>query len=716
MRHFVRQFHKRIIACLLPVLLLAMLVLPVSAASQVTTSAGTNEVPYESYSYWEGLGGAAKTSAYTKPVYAVKTVINADLLGLPLLGQIGDICSDGKGNVYLLDSGSSKIYITDSAYQLKGVVDRIQYNGEELSIEGASGLFVKDGLIYVADTKGERVLVMDAQGNVSSCLTVPQSRLIPDDFNYRPQKVAVDSKNYTYVSCDGSYYGALVYSPELEFLGFYGANTVPATVGDVLKNLMDRLFSNDIKRGASVLSLPYQFVDMVVGPNDFIYTATGRQTEGQIMTGQVSVMNPGGKNILSGSDSYNFADTEVGRYNLRPQTESIVGIDVDADGFFYIVDATYGRVFWYDEECSLLGVFGGSMGTGVQQGTTRLANAVVINGTDVLVSDGTKNVVNVFSITAYGQLVRDAQLMTLQDDYEDAVVLWHQVLDQDQNSQLAYSGLAKGYYAIGDNTRAAEYARLGADKDTYSSAFEKLRTAFLEQNFALVFIGALVLIGGLTAFLILKKKKQFKLIRNEKVQVMLGAVPHPFESFRLVKEKQKGSLVLAFLMLALFYIVSAVKDIASGFAFNNFNASSYNSFYVFLSTVGLVTLWTVSNWLVSVLLGGIGKIKEIFIVTCYSLIPLIFVYALDILLTYMVTPDEYVFVQLLKTVCLLYAGFMLIVGIMKVHDFEFGRFLGTTALTLISMVIILFLLFLIILLAQQVFSWVMTLYVEIRYR
>ena len=53
---------------------------------------------------------------------------------------------------------------------------------------------------------------------------------------------------------------------------------------------------------------------------------------------------------------------------------------------------------------------------------------------------------------------------------------------------------------------------------------------------------------------------------------------------------------------------------------------------------------------------------------------------------------------------------------MKVHDFGFGRFLGTTVLTLLSMLIIVFLMFLIILLAQQVVSWLMTLYIEIRYR
>ena len=37
---------------LIPALLLSMCVLPVAASTHFTSSAGTAEVPYESYTYW----------------------------------------------------------------------------------------------------------------------------------------------------------------------------------------------------------------------------------------------------------------------------------------------------------------------------------------------------------------------------------------------------------------------------------------------------------------------------------------------------------------------------------------------------------------------------------------------------------------------------------------------------------------------------------------
>ncbi len=719
---------------LIPALLLSMCVLPVAASTHFTSSAGTAEVPYESYTYWEDYGAGQKVAVYNKPSYVTSTAITAESIGVDLFEGLMDIVADEKDYLYILDTNGDVVILNDK-YELVKKIDTFTYygesvtieasegtyvvnNGDKLQISAATGIFVKNNTIYIADPKGERVIVSDYDGNVDYLLTRPVSHLIPSDFLYMPQKIAVDSKDYTYVSCDGSYYGALVYSPEMEFLGFYGANTVANSVLDVLSNIITRLFQNDEKRAASMLSLPYQFIDMVVGPDDFIYTATGK-TGSKTSSGQVSVMNPGGKNILK-KESYNFSDTSYAPYNKIPSQSNVVSIAVDDEGFFYIVDAAYGRAFVYDKECNLVTVFGGALGANAgitqQNGITRVPRTIEVKGTDVLVCDGFKNQIHVYELTEYGALLREAQVMTLKDEFEESLAMWDEVLRQDQNCQLAYRGLAKAYYTLGDNEAAAEYARLGVDRETYSSAFLKIRTAWLEQYFVYLFIGIILLAVGLFVFLHFKKKRGWKLIKRERVAVMFDSVMHPVEAFRLVKEKKMGSVTLAGILLILFYILSAVQDIGKGFAFNYFNSAEYNSLYVLLSTVGLVLLWVVANWLVSVLLGGIGRIKEIFVVTCYSLQPLILSSVISLVLTHVLTPDEFVFVELLQTFFLLYAAFMLIIGIMKVHDFEFGRFLLTTVLTIIGMLIIVFLAFLFIMLAQQVFSWLATLYIEIRYR
>ncbi len=692
------------------ILLVSVFATNVFASTFKTASAETEETPFETYTYWEGLGSKTKTKAYCKPMYEPETVIDSTSLGTALFGSVDDICSSD-GYTYILDSTSSKVYVLDGDYNLKTEINNIFYNEETLSIVGASGIFVKDEKIYIADTKNARILVIDESGNVLHYLTLPESKLIPSDFKYSPQKIAVDSRDYLYISSDGSYYGALVYSPTMEFLGFYGANTVAVSVGDAIKNFINKIFTTDEKRAASVRSLPYQFTDFVVGPNDFVYTVTsvsGTETP----TGQVKRLNPGGKDVL-GKEDYNFADES----NRLFQAQSLKAIDVDKDGFFYVLESgVYNRIFWYDEESNLICVFGGSSGSQGQKGTVSLGGAITVNGTDVIVSDPVNKSVTVYSITNYGKIVRTTQLDTLSDDFEETVEGWNEVIKVDVNNQLAYRGLAKAYYTMSDYSNAIKYSKLGADRETYANAFVKLRTAFLEKWFTLGVLGIAVIVAIIVWLLYLKKKNEVILVKNEKVKNMFSSIFHPFESFRLVKEKNMGSVVAATVLLALFYIVTAVSDVASGYAFNRFDASSYNSFFVLLRTVALVLLFVISNWLVCVLMGGIGKLKEIYIVTCYSLIPTIVATAVGIALSHMLSPDEFVFVTIFQTICTAYTFIILAVGIMKIHDFEFPKFLGTTAVTVIAMLIIVFLIFLVFMLAQQVYGWIGTVFTEIKYR
>jgi len=709
------MIRKNILKKFASITIAAMLIFSVFATSVFadsyrTATPSTEEVPFETYTYWEGLGNSSKTKAYCKPMYEPKLIIDSSFLGTELFGGVDDICS-ADGYTYILDGKSSKIYVLDENYKLKTEINKILYKGEELSFVGASGIFVKGEKIFIADSKNARILVIDTKGNVTDYLTLPESKLIPKDFKYSPQKIAVDSRDYLYISSDGSYYGALVYSPTMEFLGFYGANNVAVSVGDAIKNFISKIFSTDAKKAASVRALPYQFTDFVVGPNDFIYTVTS--TSGtETPQGQVKRLNPGGKDVL-GKEDYNFADES----NRLSKPESLKAIDVDKDGFFYVLESgSSNRIFWYDKESNLICVFGGSKGLQGQIGNVSLGGAIAINGTDIIVSDPVSLNATVYSITEYGNLVRTTQLNTLNDDFEDTIEDWNKVIKADVNNQLAYMGLAKAYYTVGDYDKAIEYSKLGADRETYADSFVKIRTAFLEEWFTLIFLGIAVILVAVIWLLKLKKKKEVILIKNEKVKNMLSSVFHPFESFRLVKEKNMGSCILATILLALFYAVTAISDVASGYAFNRFDASTYNSFFVLLRTVALVLLFVISNWLVCVLMGGIGKLKEIYIVTCYSLIPTIVSTVAGIILSHMLSPDEFVFVTIFQAICLAYTFIILAVGIMKIHDFEFGKFVGTTVVTVLAMLIIVFLIFLVFMLAQQVYGWIGTIFTEMKYR
>lgn len=665
----------------------------------------SNQSPYESYTYWLDAKSNDKQAALCKPMYKVSCVIDGASAGMAPFTSVDDICTDKNNNTYVLNGTDSQVLVFDKNYKYVEKITSFFYNGEELKFKGAQGIIVNENKIYVADTLNARVIVSDLHGNVEQILTLPDSRLIPDGFDYKPIKVAVDSTNTVYVASDGSFYGAIVYSPENEFMGFYGANTVPASLSSVMKTLFDKVFSNDIKRGSTVLSLPYQMNDLVVGPDDFIYTASTGNSSGY-SKGQVHVLSPGGSDII-GKDGFNFADKKVTNYNQKSQFQSIGSIDVDNEGFFYILDFKYGRVFWYDKNCNLMSVFGGSVGNGVQKGTFINPVAVAINGNDILVADNAGKSFTVFSMTEYGALVRKAQLKTLNGDFNSVEAEWKKISRLDANNQLAYAGLAKIELSKKNYNAAMKYSKLANDREIYAKAFEGARSQFALKWFGLLFAVVILLIVLIVWFLRYKKKKNIRIIKNEKLLIMTGSVFHPFRSFGAVKEKDMSSPVIATVILILFYVVTAISDVSFGFAYNSFDVNTYNSFYMFLRTIGLIFLWVISNWLVCVLLGGIGKLKEIYTVACYSMIPIIVSTLVGIILSHILVPDEFVFVTLFSSACSIYSFFLIAVGTMKVHDYGFGKFIGTTVLSVASMMIILFLIFLIFLLAQQVWAWIL---------
>lgn len=675
-------------------------------AGAITVSAAA---PTESYTYWTNVGEKRK-DIYGKTMYDVETVINVAELGIQKFTEIKSMCTDDDNNLYVLDS-NSRIVILDSNYNL--VSDLGLIDGT-ISYQNAKGIYYDDGVIYVCNTEGANIYMINTAGELLDTITLPESNLIPDDFTFKPTQITRDDHGYMYVVSEGCYYGALLYAPDRSFLGFYGANTVSASLSSVLTNISNRLFPNAEKHANSVKKLPYSFVDITIDDEGFIYTCNGyTELSTSERNAQIRRLSPGaGTNILNAK--VNFTDTDilwVGNFFKQ----DICDIDVDSDGFIYALESKYGKVFIYDSDCHVLTVFGGGMGEADQVGAFSNANALVItnDGDNILVSDTSTNFITVFGVNDYGKQVRTLDAFTIDGEYDQIKEGWEDVLKQDANSQVAYSGLANAYLEEEDYDTALYYAKLGYDRDTYAVAFEYVRKDFISENFTWIFAIVVVLVIGIIAFMFITNKKKFVFIKNKSLNLMLTTMVHPSNNFTDIKEKQLGSVPLCILLIVLYYVVTVLKTLAGGFLFTKFDPTSFNSILVLVRSVGLVVLWIAANWLVCTLLGGKGKLKEITVVTCYSLQPLILEGVLYIILSNIMLPDEAGFLSILSVIAIIYAGLMLIMGMLKIHDYSMGKFLWTTLLTVLGMAIIVFLIIMLIILIQQFGAFIITLISEI---
>ena len=670
------------------------------------------EVPYESYTYWSDVGEQDK-AVYNRPMYSADFVIDASYLGVEEFSKINDITFDEKGNLYILDN-ESRIVVLDKDYKVIREIGLI--NGTESYLDSKGLYIAKDGTIYICDTEGRRILHINNKGKLIDKITLPESNLIPDDFDFRPTNIAIDEYGYTYILSDGSYYGALLFDVDMEFLGFYGANTVSATLGNVFSNIKNRILPNNAKKGNSTKRLPYCFVDLTIDDEGFIYTSTGYTDDER--KGQVRKLGPGIGNNILGSDEISFVDTKVNTsYNKGAVSkQDIFDIEVDDNGFVYGLESAFGKVFVYDSSCRILSVFGGGMGFGNQVGTFVTVSALEIqnNGDYVLVADSATNKITVFKITEFGKTIKNLIGLTLDGDYEGAKEGWEEVLRSNSNNQFAYIGLAKAAYSEGNYKEALSLSKQAYDKELYSQAYEQLRKEWLHKN--ITWIIFLVLLPIVVIAFIIKKFGRKTGIKNEKTKVMLNSLFHPVDSFVKIKQKNLSSVKFSIIILALYYVSVATQSLFGSFMFVSKDAGSFNSVLLLLRTVGLVVLWTVANWAVCSLFGGIGKMKEIFTIVCYSLIPMIISNFLYTILTHVFIPDEVAFISTIMTAITIYSLIMIIIGTIIIHDFSFGKFVGTSLLTILAMAIILFIVVLIIVLVQQLIAFGATIYNEIIFR
>ena len=705
--------NKKIIKRFSAIFVAALMLLP-SAFQTFAETAVNDEVPYHSYSYWQD--GYENTLVQNKAMFKVKEVITAKSLGIDNFTQLSDMCIGPDGYIYMIDSDAADVTIISNEHKVINRINTFNYNGEELTLTKPRGVFVsKTNELYVCDTEGARILVCDIYGNVDRILTVPDSSLLPEGFLYRPLKVAVDNKGYTYVLSDGSYYGAVFYNPSGEFVGFYGANSVENSIVTVFKNLWNKLTMTNEKRAGSIKSLPYQFTDLYIDNGGFVYTATGIINSGS-KKDTLRRLSPSGTNILK-SNGVSFG--EVGstiKSDGSSIEQDISGLCVDDDNFIYAYDRALGNIYVYDNNCNFINAFGGGVGKGTQAGVFQLPCAIDLYEENLYLCDANSLSITVFEPTEYGKLVKQAQKYTLDGDYDAADELWQEILAIDKNCRYAYIGLGKLALANKDYKAAVEYAKNGLDRDIYAQAYEQLRSEWLNKNFSWIFVAVVLLVVGVVVGLIYKKKKNIVWIKNRKVKLAFTTVFHPASAFAEIQEKNRGSVLYACIIVILFYISDIIKNGCYGFVFSSSDVSSFNSIIVLVRSVGAVLIWSIANWAVCTLFGGLGKLKDIFIVTAYSLNILIIANIIMTVMSNFLLADEAAFLSLIMTVAWIYTAFVLTVGLIRIHDFSFGRFLLTTILSILGLLLIVFLIAATIILVQQIYMFFATLFYEITFR
>jgi len=191
---------------------------------------------------------------------------------------------------------------------------------------------------------------------------------------------------------------------------------------------------------------------------------------------------------------------------------------------------------------------------------------------------------------------------------------------------------------------------------------------------------------------------------------------HPFDGFYEAKFRDKGSVVTATLLFALYGITQIVTEQYTGFINNYRHLYGLESTELFLSGTLPVALFIVSNYSVTTLMSGNGRFRDIYLVTCYSLLPLILFSLVSTLVSNMLIVEELPILAAFYWIGVLWFLFLLFAGLCVVHEYTALQNVAALICTLAAAVIILFLSVLLLTLVDKVVGFFDVIFIEITRR
>ena len=197
-----------------------------------------------------------------------------------------------------------------------------------------------------------------------------------------------------------------------------------------------------------------------------------------------------------------------------------------------------------------------------------------------------------------------------------------------------------------------------------------------------------------------------KLLTKEKLQYWGHSLLHPFDGFFEIRFRNQGSLLIATVLLIAYAILRCLSYQYTGFVMNLNNIDEMDALSIFISTISVVALAAVSNWTITTLFNGKGKLKDIYIVICYSMTVLIIGDAIVTFASNFVTTEEVMILTSIQMVCYAYFVFLLIAGLGTIHEYSFGGNLASMVMTIVAAAVILFIGVLIFTMLERMFSFV----------
>ncbi|MBN2540536.1 MAG: YIP1 family protein [Bacilli bacterium] len=643
-----------------------------------------NEYPYETYTVdYEG------NLTFTQTAYIPVGVLNRDVA---LFNPEDLYIKDDL--VYIADTGNKRVAVLDYSGTL------IQEIGVGV-LEKPTGVFVsEENFLYIADQTNQLVYKYDLDGNFIRTFGHPVEPLFGSDSPYTPIKVVVGSGENIYIIGDGSTSGVIQLNYDGSFLGYFGVNLSQ-------KSLIEKIADIFVNPGEYASNTPPSPTNIAINSKSLVYTSTPNTVTA------LKKLDVNGNNILT---TINYH-----------QEQNVVDLSVDSLGYLYAIYDD-GLIVEYDPNGNLLFAFDVMSSSSNVLGLIQNPSGIQIDSYhNIFVLDTGRSEVITYQPTSFTNLVHDAINLYNQGSYEESTLVFEAILKQNDNFALAHSALGKSYYQDKNYQQALEEYYKANDVEGYSTTFWKIRDIWLKENLNLVFylILALILVSYVIKqlnrrtlvfqpitrrFEIFKKKTQVR-----KYSLVFSILKHPLDSYYEIKREKRANVFSASIILVILFIEYLFYLRYTGYIFNNSPEQLHLGMQMAVF-FGIILLFIFSNYLISTLFDGEGWMRDVYVSVIYSLAPIVVFLPFYIILSNVLTLNELVILQIYGFTMISYTIVLIFLAIREIHNYEIGETFKNIALTIFTMLIIILIGFIIYVFGSQLFDFLTSWLKEVFFR
>lgn len=699
----------------------SLIALPASAISEINS---------ENYSY---LFDENEHTIDAPNPYELNAIITGEDFDISSFGRLEDVEVSYDGSIFFSDSGNKAIYKI-SADGNKTVCQEFIIDGEITTFEKPMGLFATEsGELYVADRGSRYIYIFDFDFNYLRKVNPPDSKEFFSQNAYEPLRVCVDSGGRIYVISANQTQGILQFTKEGKFMGFLGAIRVSPTI----KDLIIRTFGTKEHKESTFRLIPTEYNSLDIDGDSFIFgtisalEASDLKNEVTSKSGQsapIMRINPKGEDVLLRKGRYspigdiNFLIYEPGKKRNGDELNGpsrFVDVTCGENGVYTVLDKERGRVYTYNNNGELLFMFGGASD---KSNNFKLPVSITYSGHDLIVADAEANNIKVFVPTEYAEKIYKAIDLHERGLYDEETGIWEEIKREYTGSELAYLGIGRAELFNKNYLEAMRNFEKADNKEYYSKAFKGYRKQLGSENIGWIILAIVISVTGIVVMMFLLRKKK----RNEydiaspstlwgRVFYAKNVILHPFKTFYELKNGGIGTISSASIILGSTVALTFLQKATEPYLFST--AGEQNIFVQgFLAIVLIVVLFTVANWCFTSLMDGKGRMKDIYIYTCYSLTPLLISTPIITILNQFCSLDELALLSFISTVSSILVVFLIFVGTLVVHDYSLGKTIIMLILTVVGMMILVFIALLCVTLVQQIIIFVSNIINELQLR